>query len=113
MRSLIFATLIALASFPAIAQESAKPAKQEEKKAEVQAQADAKEYEPPPGYKTRHRGDKTIYCRKDKEIGSRFPVEKCYTKEQLEIELERIELTKEEFEKHRRVCSDPTQCGSS
>ena len=119
MRSLIFAVLFAFAAFPALAQENEKPAQAGEKQAETQAkaqtaaQAAGQEYEPPPGWKTRHRGDKTIYCRKDTEIGSRFPVEKCFTKEQLEIELERIEMMKEEFERHRRVCSDATLCGSS
>ena len=95
MRSLMFAVLIAFATVPAIAEESEKPV------------AKVEEYKPPPGYKTRHRGDNTIYCRKSTEIGSRFTVEKCYSKEQLEEELERIEASKQEFDRHRRICADP------
>lgn len=100
MRSLIFAILIAFATGPAIAQDSEKPV------------AEEKEYKPPPGYKTRHRGDKTIYCRKETEIGSRFAVTKCFSKEQLEVELERIAASKEEFERSRRVCSSQANCGT-
>ena len=96
MRSLIFAILITFATVSAMADDKAD-----------------KEYKPPPGYKTRHRGDKTIYCRKSAEIGSRFPVEKCFSEEQLKIELERIEVQKEQFERQRRVCADPALCGSS
>lgn len=98
MRSLMLAFLIALATVPATAQDSNVP---------------AREYKPPPGYKTRHRGDKTIYCRKATELGSRFLVEKCFTKEELKIELARIEAAKEEFERGRRVCSTATQCANN
>jgi hypothetical protein len=107
MRSLIFAILIAFAAAPAIADDSEKTAKAEN------TDNSAKAYKPPPGYKTRHRGDKTIYCRKSTEVGSRFPVEKCYSEEQLEIELERIEAAKEDFERRRRICADQSLCGSS
>ncbi len=106
MRILILAILIAIATVPAIAQDSENPVKEEKK-------AEAKKYKPPPSYKTRHRGDKTIYCRKATEIGSRFPVEKCFTKDQLEIELERIAASKEEFERGRRVCSSATACANN
>ena len=96
MRSLMLAVLIAFAAAPAAAGDS-----------------DKQEYKPPPGYKTRHRGDKTIYCRKGTEIGSRFPVEKCFTEEQLKVELERIEVEKEEFERGRRVCSTASVCANN
>lgn len=101
----MFAVLIAFAAGFAIAQDSEKPVQEE-----VKAVKAEKQYKPPPGYKTRHRGDKTIYCRKGAEIGSRFPVEKCFTEEQLKVELERIEVEKEEFERGRRVCSTPSVC---
>ena len=91
MRNLIFAFLIAFVATPAIAEETDKPAAEK-------TVAAKEEFKPPPGYKTRHRGDSTIYCRKTTEIGSRFPVEKCFTQEQLKIELERIAQAKEEFD---------------
>jgi len=108
MRSLILAVLVSIATIPAIAQDSDKPAQEATEAAKAE-----KEYEPPPGYKTRHRGNKTIYCRKAAEIGSRFPVEKCFSEEQLEIELQRIEAVKEDLERRRRICADQSLCGSS
>ena len=109
MRSLIIVFLLAFAAVPAMAADDDKPV-QEESTAETSATGNREEYKPPPGYKTRHRGDKTIYCRKGAEIGSRFPVEQCYSEEQLKIELERIEAVKEEFERGRRVCSTAEVC---
>jgi invasion protein IalB len=100
MRAMMLGLLIVFATLPAVAQDSEEPAKV------------AKEYKPPPGYKTRHRGDSTIYCRKSTEIGSRFKVEKCFTQEQLKEELARQEAIRQEFEKQRRICSNPNTCGS-
>jgi hypothetical protein len=96
----MFAVLIALATVPAIAEDSVKPVKEE------------KEYQPPPGYKTRHRGENTFYCRKSTEIGSRFPVESCYTKEQLELLLVRNEEQRQEIERQLRVCSNAATCAN-
>lgn len=104
MRSLMIAILIAFAAVPVFAQDSDKSVT-----AEVKAE---KKYKPPPGYKTRHRGDNTIYCRKSAEIGSRFPVEKCYTQEQLKEFLLREEAARQEFERQRRICSNPNTCSS-
>jgi invasion protein IalB len=100
MRAMMLGLLIVFATLPAVAQDGKEPAKV------------AKEYKPPPGYKTRHRGDSTIYCRKSTEIGSRFKVEKCFTQEQLKEELARQEAIRQEFEKQRRICSNPNTCGS-
>ena len=108
MRSLIIAMPIALLALPAIAQDSDKPAQAATESASV-----VQEFQPPPGYKTRRRGAHTVYCQKTTEIGSRFKVEKCYSREQLEVELQRIEAAKEDFERRRRICSDGSLCGSS
>ncbi len=72
-----------------------------------------KSFRIPPGYRTKTRGDKTVYCRKAAELGSRFKVEKCFSKEQLKLELERIELQKEEFERNRRKCATASVCAST
>ncbi|MFZ2508644.1 MAG: hypothetical protein WAW79_09265 [Steroidobacteraceae bacterium] len=110
MRSLIFVFLLPLVVASAVAADDDKPV-QQEMEAEASAKDVEKAYKPPPGYKTRTRGDKTIYCRKSAEIGSRFQVEKCFSEEQLMIELERIEAVKEQFERNRRVCSSGEICG--
>ncbi len=113
MRSLILTVLIAFLAVPAMAEDDSKAAVAEKAdKAETAAQT-MTEYEPPPGYKTRRRGAHTVYCQKTTEIGSRFKVEKCFTKEQLEVELQRIEAAKEDFERRRRICADGTLCGST
>lgn len=113
MRSLIFAVLIAFLAVPAMAGDNEQTAMVEKADKAQTAEQAATEYVPPPGYKTRRRGAHTVYCQKTTEIGSRFKVEKCYSKEQLEVELQRIEAAKEDFERRRRICSDGSLCGSS
>jgi hypothetical protein len=107
MRSLIFAVLIAFSTVPAMSEDTEKTAMVEKAQ---KAQKAEKQFKPPPGYKTRHRGDNTVYCRKTTELGSRFAVERCFSEEQLVLELERIEIAKEAFERSRRICSDPSIC---
>jgi hypothetical protein len=67
----------------------------------------------PPGYKTKTRGDKTVYCRTAAETGSRFKTEKCFSTDQLKLELERIENEKEEFERGRRQCVTALVCANN
>ena len=98
MRKLIIAIVMALAAAVASAGDSEKQA------------AEQKEFKPPPGYKTRTRGDQTYYCRKTVEIGSRFPVESCYTQEQLEQLLVENDRQRREIEQHRSICSNPAVC---
>lgn len=98
MRILIFAILLAFAAVPAMAGDSEKPS------------AETKEFKPPPGYKTRKRGDETYYCRKNVEIGSRFPVTSCYSQEQLEALLVENDRQRREIEQHRSICSNPAVC---
>jgi invasion protein IalB len=113
MRSLVFAILIAFVAVPAMAEDSEKVATVEKGDKPETAEQAPTQYVPPPGYKTRRRGAHTVYCQKTSDIGSRFKTEKCFTQEQLAIELRRIEAAKEDFERRRRVCSDGSLCGSS
>jgi hypothetical protein len=105
MRNLILVVLIAFGASAAMADDGDKPL--QEKASSTKAE---KAYKPPPGYKTKRRGDKVVYCRKGAETGSRFSVEKCFSQEQLEVELERIANEKEEFDRSRRVCSSGEYC---
>ena len=98
MRTLMLAILLALIALPAMAEDGDKPV------------AETKEFKPPPGYKTRKRGDETYYCRKTVEIGSRFPVESCYTQEQLAELLVENDRQRREIEQHRSICSNPAIC---
>jgi hypothetical protein len=98
MRILILAVLLSFVAIPAMAEDSDKPV------------AETKEFKPPPGYKTRKRGDDTYYCRKNTEIGSRFKVESCYTQEQLQELLAENDRQRREIEQRRAVCSNPAVC---
>ena len=98
MRVLIFAILLTIAAVPAMAGDSEKPSVQ------------TKMFKPPPGYKTRTRGDQTFYCRKNVEIGSRFPVTSCYSQQQLEDLLVENDRQRREIEQHRSICSNPAVC---
>ena len=44
---------------------------------------EAEVFKPPPGFKTRKRGDLVLYCQTDATVGTRFKTEKCYNEEQL------------------------------
>lgn len=69
------------------------------------------EYRPPPGYRTRKRGDKVVYCKKVSIPDSRLMTEKCYDQTQLrEIEL-LMEQQRNEIDQRRRICPSPTTCG--
>ena len=113
MRSVILAFLIGLAAPLAFPQESQDAP--DKSAATVAAPAEAKsevvpEFKPPAGFHVRKRGDVTVYCRKDSDIGTRFAAERCYSREQL-AELEAAtEANKREFDQHRRVCSNPAVC---
>ncbi len=79
--------------------ESAKPAAKPES-----------DYRPPPGYKTRKRGDKVVYCKKVSIPDSRLMTEKCYDEIQLrDIELQ-MEQQRDDLEQRRRICPSPTAC---
>jgi hypothetical protein len=38
----------------------------------------AQDFKPPPGFRSRKRGEHTVYCRREEPKGTRFPTEVCY-----------------------------------
>jgi hypothetical protein len=89
---------------------SAEPAKV---KAESEAAAiaqDDEEFELPPGFKARKRGDITVYCIKGKSTGTRFDTESCYDKQQLKDYLLAREQNNADFNRSRAVCSTAAIC---
>lgn len=122
MRSMMLAALITLAAGSAIAQNHELASGNETPtadaapvKPDADAAADVKEDKPfkiPPGYRTKTRGDKTVYCRKDTISGSRFGTEKCYTEEQLEQKAAEEEAARQEIERTMRVCSNEAACAN-
>jgi hypothetical protein len=70
---------------------SAKAATEAEAKAET---ASAEPFKPPPGFRTKKRGEMTLYCRREAVLGSRFQAEKCYDEEGVrQIKLAELEQT--------------------
>ena len=69
------------------------------------------EFKPPPGYKTRKRGDKVVYCRKELVEGTRFTKDRCYDKVQLKEIESLMEQQRREMDQRRRICPQPTACG--
>jgi hypothetical protein len=53
---------------------------------------------------------RTIYRRKDSEIGSRFAVERCFDEAQLRELMLRVEDEKRRFDQSRSICSNPAIC---
>lgn len=96
--------LILCASFAAEAEEPAAKSVASETTAEAKPDAaTAGEFKPPPGFRTRKRGDAVVYCRKETELGSRFAGEKCYDQAGL-AELKRAELERTEMLERVRAC---------
>jgi len=62
-------------------------------------------YNPPAGYQKRQRGTKTVYCKSDTPVGTRFSKEYCYSQQDLErMEASRTN-TMQEVERARRTCT--------
>ena len=92
----------AVCSGAAVAGETAESAKPEARR--------ESHFKPPPGYRTRKRGDKVVYCKKVSIPESRLMTEKCYDEVQLrEIELS-MEQQRNELDQRRRICPSPTTC---
>jgi invasion protein IalB len=63
------------------------------------------EFVAPAGYQKKHRGDTTVYCKRETPIGTRFAKEYCYTQADLErMEASKVNL-KQEVERTRRTCT--------
>ena len=59
----------------------------------------------PAGYRKKTFGDKTLYCRSDTPVGTRFAKEYCYS----QADLQRMEASKrnlqQEVDRNRRTCA--------
>jgi len=74
------------------------------------AAASETEFRAPAGYDTKTRGGKTVYCRSQTPVGTRFPTEYCFT----QADLERMERNKrsmqDDVEQRTRMCSSGAGC---
>ncbi len=123
MRSWMLMLLIAFAAAPALAQDAYKSTSNETPAADAppvkpdpEAVTEVKEDKPfkiPPGFRTKTRGEKTVYCRSDTVSGSRFAKEQCFTEEQLKQKAAENEAARQEVERSLRVCSNAATCGTT
>jgi hypothetical protein len=61
-------------------------------------------FKPPPGFKTKKRGDLVLYCQTDATVGTRFKTEKCYNEEQLRTYLMVTEAQRRDMDRIRTNC---------
>ena len=95
--------VILLAALPVLAQEP--------------ATADAsevvpkdEEFKPPPGFKTKKRGEIVLYCMRDTTVGTRFKTEKCYDEAQLRDYVAAQQEQKRDIDRIRSTCSSAAVC---
>jgi hypothetical protein len=63
------------------------------------------EFKPPPGFKTKKRGEIVLYCMRDSTVGTRFKTEKCYDEAQMRDYLIAQQENKRDIERVRSTCS--------
>lgn len=120
MTKLLNLTVMLLAALPAIAQDRAagddSPAPQESgEKLASASKADAvasggEAFKPPPGFKTKKRGEIVLYCMKDSTVGTRFKTEKCYNEDQLREYMLALEIQKRDIDRIRSTCATASVC---
>jgi hypothetical protein len=113
-----FAVLILWSGF-AFSQESAiadeTPASEQatdkvETDSAAKAEEEKREFEPPPGFKTKKRGKFTVYCIQDATIGTRFKTERCYDEAQMREYLLALEIQKRDIDRIRSTCVTAAVC---
>jgi hypothetical protein len=62
------------------------------------------EFKPPPGFKTKKRGDLVLYCQRDATVGTRFKTEKCYDEQQLRSYMLVLEAQRRDVDRIRTNC---------
>ncbi len=115
--AMTFALLTLVSGF-ALAQESAvgneaPAADQAVDKLETESAAkvsEEKEFEPPPGFKTKKRGKFTVYCIQDATIGTRFKTDRCLDEDQVREYLLAREIQKRDIDRIRSTCATSTVC---
>ena len=71
----------------------------------IEAATGDEEFKPPPGFKTKKRGEIVLYCIRDSTVGTRFKTEKCYDEAQMRDYLVAQQENKRDIERVRNTCS--------
>jgi hypothetical protein len=120
MSKLLSLTVMLLMALPALAHDGAvgndtPAAEASTDNAESTAKVDAatpgdEEFKPPPGFKTKKRGELVLYCMKDSTVGTRFKTEKCYDETQMREYLLALEIQKRDIDRIRSTCATGSVC---
>ena len=74
--------------------------------------ADEQEFRPPPGFLTKKRGELVVYCKKDRETGTRFVTEKCLDEAQMREYLLSLAEQKRNIDRIRSTCATSAVCAN-
>jgi len=120
MERLTAVLFLMVAALPALAQDVAvrtdtPAAEASTDKPDTTVKADAvapgdEEFKPPPGFRTKKRGEFVLYCMKDSTVGTRFKTEKCYDEDQMRDYLLALEIQKRDIDRIRSTCATATVC---
>jgi hypothetical protein len=117
------ACLVALAAAARAGEEDqataeAKPAAEQEAsvvvpatEAQKTAKAEEEPFTPPPGWQPKKRGKFVVYCKKQTQMGSRVPTEKCYDEQGIRDMLAAQREDREKVDQMRRICGSMDACG--
>ena len=106
--SLSLAALVATGEALAIGSETSTELEGDQAAATARLDAAAsgeKEFKPPPGFKTKKRGEVVLYCMKDSTVGTRFKTEKCYSEAQMRDYIVAQQENKRDIDRVRNTCS--------
>jgi len=92
-------------SATAAAPSAAVPAEAQASAALAEPEEAAATFKPPAGYSTKKKGDKTLYCRKETPIGTRFANEYCFTQEQLVRIAKSSQSMRDDVGRRQKACS--------
>jgi hypothetical protein len=67
-------------------------------------------FTPPPGFQTKKRGEMVLYCKRDRETGTRFTTEKCFDENQVREYLMALEVQKRDIDRIRSTCATASTC---
>lgn len=105
LRVLSMIVAMSLAASGSLAQESTSDDAAAPAQAATEASAPKAEFKPPPGFRTKKRGSKVMYCIKDSSVGTRFKSEKCYDEDGVRDYVLAREENKRDFDQARSTCS--------
>lgn len=102
MTKVILVIMLGMAAGAALAQDSAATT--------AAKAAEEKPFTPPPGFKTKKRGELTVYCIKDSTVGTRFKTERCLSEDQVRDYLIVQQENKRDMDRIRSTCSTAAVC---